>query len=327
MSTSAIKARNGTAKYRSEVKMQEQLPSSKAPHQRNKVENIVRVSRNSSKTTEKKIKSGNAGHNNKNKLNNNHKNGSVIRENGKIVPPVESESTNVNNNNEGEEEFNSMLTYDIISDDNDVTCSTGEQKTPTKKGSFLSRIFGHGGGKTEASKNSCEQTCKEKTSMRVNSKAGETRLPTAKQTKLQSMEDVRHRSSSAWNTFPRSVSTIDINASPTFIPVFKRSSLNIFESFGFYPSTTKRDSPSLIPRLYTREVLEPPPTNCSLTATNSALLHFVKNSNTVHLKSRSKTQNKYTKARAHHSEPHNRSGRHRRSLPNFLEQFAECEGK
>ncbi|KAF2351336.1 hypothetical protein FHG87_017908, partial [Trinorchestia longiramus] len=87
-----------------------------------------------------------------------------------------------------------------------------------------------------------------------------TKLPRASRSKLPSMEDVRGEGLSTlhWNhrTFPRSMSTLHLDGHHCLsgIPVYKRSSLNIFSN---YSACDRKPAPSLIPRLFNREYLGP----------------------------------------------------------------------
>ena len=141
------------------------------------------------------------------------------------------------NNNEGEEEFNSMLTYDIITSE-DTPQIVKEEKEP-KKTKFLSRIFGN--SSTKKNNNSRQTTIRNN---RKNSTKRETRLPKALNHKLHSLEDLRNTSqlNNTWNTFPRSISTVNVSSPPTFIPVFKRSSLSSLGPYAIFPFEEKKGS-------------------------------------------------------------------------------------
>lgn len=232
----------------------------------------------------------------------------------------------ITNNNDGEEEFNSMLTYDILTiDDPPSRVISDAQENNSKKTKFLSRIFGNNSGK----KTHFTKINNNRNNLKNHIKR-ETRLPKALNSKLTSLEDLRYENkdnSSVWNTFPRSVSTLNVGSPPTYIPVFKRSSLNIFGSYGILPVEARNETRSSIPRLFNKEYLHQSEETQPVTDAQQRYLRYLHQAGVPGRGVAGPRSG--VSARCHHSAPSNRRGssKHRRSLPNFLEQFAEYEGK
>ena len=240
----------------------------------------------------------------------------------------------VNNNNEGEEEFNSMLTYDIPIDDpsdhkheNGNVPPTNAQEIietqpnindkPSKQKTLFSRIFNYTKNSNRTlrhseNSSSTSNLCSSRNKL-------ETRLPKATHHKLLSCDDVRYTSqlpTANWNTFPRSLSSSSISLG-TNIPIFKRSSLNVFTSYGLYAreeGKRKDVSQSSIPRLYSKELNSDYRTKDTW-PNKRTHKHIIRS--------------KCYRVKKSHQMAYDCNGfnRHRCSLPNFFDPVTDSRGK